>query len=72
MMAISKYPSVRLAIVTAAEDQVLTENLALLEGYASALLSLDEEAAGLDPVNESLGSQLNLAWRRLMARALRG
>jgi nitrite reductase/ring-hydroxylating ferredoxin subunit len=56
----------------AAEDQVLAESLALREGYASVLLPLDEEAAGLGPVNESPGSQLNLAWRRLMARALRG
>jgi len=56
----------------AAEDQVLAESLALLESYASVLLPLDEEAAGLGPVNESAGSQLNLAWRRLMARALRG
>jgi vanillate O-demethylase monooxygenase subunit len=56
----------------AAEDQVLAESLALREGYASVLLPLDEEAAGLGPFNESPGSQLNLAWRRLMARALRG
>jgi hypothetical protein len=56
----------------AAEDQVLAENLALLKGYATAPLPLDEEAAGAGPVSGSPGSQLNLAWRRLMARALRG
>jgi nitrite reductase/ring-hydroxylating ferredoxin subunit len=55
----------------AAEDQVLAENLARLKGYATAPLPLDEEAAGAGPVSGSPGSQLNLAWRRLMARAVR-
>jgi nitrite reductase/ring-hydroxylating ferredoxin subunit len=54
------------------EDQVLAENLAVLERYAAALIPLDEEGAGPGPVSQSPGSQLNLAWRRLMARAVRG
>jgi nitrite reductase/ring-hydroxylating ferredoxin subunit len=46
----------------AEEDNALAEELALLEGYAALPLPLDAEAAG----------PLNLAWRRLMARADRG
>jgi hypothetical protein len=48
------------------EDRVLAQDLALAGRYAAAPLPLDEEAPGPGPV-----SQLNLAWRRLMARAAR-
>jgi nitrite reductase/ring-hydroxylating ferredoxin subunit len=54
----------------AGEDVALAENLALLERYA-APLSLDEEAISPGPAGRDPGSQLNLAWRRLMARAVR-
>ena len=44
------------------EDDTLAEELGLLERYAALPLPLDAEAAG----------PLSLAWRRLMARAVRG
>jgi vanillate O-demethylase monooxygenase subunit len=56
----------------AAEDQALAEDLARLDRNATELLPLDEGAGGPGPVSEGPGGQLNLAWRRLMARAVRG
>jgi vanillate O-demethylase monooxygenase subunit len=50
---------------TADEDRVLAESLALLQRAAVALLPLDEEAPP-----GAAGSQLNIAWRSLMARAV--
>jgi len=52
----------------ASEELVLADNLAHLERYA-APLPLGEEAIGPGPGDLGAGSQLNLAWRRLMARA---
>jgi vanillate O-demethylase monooxygenase subunit len=70
--------------LAAGEDRALAEDLAPLKGHAAALLPLDEPdepgkrdelaaedapGPGLDPASPA--SPLGLAWRRLMARAVR-
>jgi len=55
---------------TGGEERALAESLALLERFA-APLPLDEEAIGPGRGDQDPGLRLNLAWRRLMARAVR-
>ena len=59
------------------EDDVLAGDLASLDRYAAVPLPPDTEAAAPGPSRHGPGGQgpvspLNLAWRRLMARAVRG
>jgi vanillate O-demethylase monooxygenase subunit len=51
------------------EDRGLAESLARLEGYGTGLLLLDADA-GPEAAGEA--GRLNIAWRRLMARAIGG
>jgi nitrite reductase/ring-hydroxylating ferredoxin subunit len=48
------------------EDRDLAESLALMEGCGAGLLPLDPDAAA------GTAGHLNIAWRRLMARAIAG
>ena len=52
---------------TADAEQALARDLALAGRYAAAPLPLDDEVPGQGPAGRA-----NLAWRRLMARAVRG